>query len=137
MKNYDKLTEEQKAKIDELMQLETEVSKILKDDNNEFYTKLSWEGCGIKLQTRDQNIIGFIAKNKLEGLLRDNLERAKHRNIHDKDRINKNDIYYELNKTFRGRIPSDIRESLELELERQDPNINESKAVTDYFQGEE
>lgn len=65
------------------------------------------------------------------------MERERHRKRHELEHLDKDDLYYEINKTFKGQIPSDVREALEAELNKHNENLNTSEPVKEFFQGKE
>lgn len=113
------------------------MSQIIGQAPDEFHTSIDCEGCGAKLQTKDKTTIGFIPKNRLESMIKDNLERKENLKTQGIGRDQKNNILYQLNKTFNGNIPSDIKEALEKEFVDETEDVNQAKPVVEYFQGEE
>jgi len=102
---------------------------------DEFYTQFLWEGWGVQLQNNDPNIYGYIEKNKLKTLLKENIEYKNRFSLRKSQQ--QIDIYEELKENFGGKIPYEIQEAFEKDEKVQSKNLANSRPVIQYFKGEE
>ncbi|CAI2386276.1 unnamed protein product [Moneuplotes crassus] len=135
--NMSNMTEDQRSEIDELLELENEVSDLLKGVKKKEATgQFLCEGCGVGLQHDNKDTLGFVEKTKFYKNVKHNYEREQ--TLGNKfSQGDKQNIYEEIKENFGDKIPLELKKALEKEIELQQNDVLGSSSVSEVFKGKE